>query len=186
MHAWTAADSLPAPLIVGCAPDRIDEEWALRAFDSACLALPDVAAHLTTGNFKGKTNPAVLTTLSVDGPGDTSRRRVRWALRADGEDLAVAGKRWWWEVSLNVLADGSAAPAVPADRLAVMCEVTRFSVLRGRMRGAQQLALLRYLWIDMLRSRDPEAVVIGGRHDWNRTWWQPATPGDVPSPRASS
>ncbi|MEU6553248.1 hypothetical protein ABZ915_23640 [Streptomyces sp. NPDC046915] len=177
MEAWRAPESLLAPLIVGCSAHRMDLEWIADAFDTACRCLPDVEAHLTQGNFKGKRSAAVLTALMVTSPGGDAAclRRVRWALCAEGEDLAQSGRRWWWEVALMALPHGAVQPAIPADRVPALCEVTRFSLYEGKVRGAQQLALLRHLWTGTLRSRDPELIVLGGQDRWDPGWWPTAT-----------
>jgi hypothetical protein len=74
-----------------------------------------------------------------------------------------------------VLKDGTAAPAIGSDRATAMLEVTRFTIHAGSMRGAWQLALLRHLWSDALRSQDQDMQIFGGQRDWKMSWITPAS-----------
>jgi hypothetical protein len=91
-----------------------------------------------------------------------------------------AAGAWWWELALYLPKSGLLAPAIPEAQTVALLQTTSFSVRQGAIRGLLQMALMRHLWIDTLRSLDPGATVLGGQHEWDPAWdrlvLQPAAP----------
>jgi hypothetical protein len=177
MKAWDAPASLLAPLVIGADKLTLGTSGVLDAFDAAVQCVPPVEASTWVGPMKRKRHPASIVLQPMTGDiAKPYNRRARLVVRNEGEAGEVAAHRWWWEVALVVLKGGTATPAIGPDRITAMLEVTRFTIHTGSMRGAWQLALLRYLWSDTLRSQDGDLQIFGGQRDWKMSWITPAAP----------
>ncbi len=169
-----------APLIVGANPDLVSSDDTVYALEAAMMGVPasravfsSVTAGVSHHKQPGHIGIAQLT-------GDRAKpyaRRYRLVLGTAAQSPTQASEAWWWELALYVPKSGSLAPAVPADQTAALLQATKLSSHRGIVRGFSQMALMRHLWIDALRSRDPQLTVLGGQHEWNPEWdrlFQPA------------
>jgi hypothetical protein len=171
MKPWDAHGSLLAPLVIGADRANPGSSGVLEAFDAAVNCVPSAETETWVGPLKRKRQSASIALQPVSAEmAKPYHRRARLVVRNPGESAETAADRWWWEVALVVLKDGTAMPAIGADRVTALLEVTRFTIQSGTMRGAWQLALLRHLWSETLRSRDQGMQVFGGQRDWKMNW----------------
>jgi len=177
MKAWDAPESLLAPLVIGASQVTPGSLGVLDAFDAAVGCVPAAETETWVGPMKRNRQSASITLQPVNAElAKPYNRRARLVVRNEGEAADIAAHRWWWEVALVVLKDGTAMPAIGQDRVTALLEVTRFTILSGTMRGAWQLALLRHLWSESLRSQDADIQILGGQRDWKMNWITPAAP----------
>lgn len=173
MKPWNAPDNVLAPLIVGANPDLVTSDDAGYALEAAMMGVPASRAVFSTvtAGISHHKHPGHIGIVQLTG--DKAKpyiRRYRLVLGTATQTPAQAAEAWWWELALYVPKSGMLAPAVPADQTAALLQATMLSSHRGTVRGFPQMALLRHLWIDALRSRDPRLTVLGGQHEWNPAW----------------
>ena len=173
MRPWTAPDNVLAPLIVGANPDLVAGDDVVYALEAAMMGVPAfraVFSTMTAGvshhQHAGHIGIAQLT----DDKAKPYIRRYRLVLGTGTQKPTQAAEAWWWELVLHLPKSAMLAPAVPAEQTAAMLQVTMLASHQGAIRGLLQMALMRHLWIDTLRNRDPGLTVLGGQHAWNPEW----------------
>jgi hypothetical protein len=180
MEAWDEPDSLLAPLIVGVHKDEDDNAYFVsRTLYGAFQSIPTTTIQrLIKEPMKIKQTQKTYGQSMVWLMGDAAKpylRRVRLVQVPPGQAPTKVGQGLVvWEVGYLQLNDGVAEPAIGKDLIAVILEVTTFQAQGGVVLGAPQLALLRHLWVEGMRSYDPDLVVVGGQTRFEEHWWRSA------------
>lgn len=173
MKPWNAPDNILAPLIVGANPDLVTTDDVVFAAEAAMMGVPAFRAvfSTTTAGVSHHRQPGHIGIAQITG--DDAKpyaRRYRLVLGTQAQKPGQALDIWSWELALFLPKSGMLAPAVPAGQTAALLQATMLTAQEGMIRGVLQMALMRHLWIDTLRSRDPELTVLGGQHEWNPAW----------------
>jgi hypothetical protein len=173
MKPWTAPDNILAPLIVGTDPKLVTAIDTVNALEAAMMGVPAFRAVFSTktAGVSHHRHPGHIGLAQLTG--DKAKpyfRRYRLVLGAEGQNPSRAAESWWWELSVFLPKDGLLAPAISETQTAALLQVTSLTARQGAIRGLFQMALLRHLWIDALRNRDPQLTVLGGQHEWNPAW----------------
>jgi hypothetical protein len=185
VKTWNAPDNILAPLIVGADPDLVTGADTVYALESAARGVPAFRAvfSTTTAGISHHKHPGHIGIVQISG--DKAKpylRRYRLVLGTENQSPGQAAESWWWEMALYLPKSELLAPAIP-DRqaTAALLQSTSFSVHQGKIRGLPQMALMRHLWIDTLRTLDPGLTVFGGQHEWDPAWDRLLQPPAAPA-----
>jgi hypothetical protein len=170
---WNAPDNILAPLMVGADPDLVTGADTVYALEAAARGVPASSAvfSTSTAGFSHHKHPGHIGIAQIAG--DKAKpyiRRYRLVLGTEGRNPQQAAESWWWELALYLPKNGLLAPAIPEEQTVALLQATSFCVHQGTIRGLIQMALMRHLWIDTLRSLDPALTVFGGQHEWDPAW----------------
>jgi hypothetical protein len=178
VELWQEPDSIVAPLVVGIHPD-VDKraphvEYTL--YGTHRSIPPTSVVRLVKQPRQVKRTEVTYSRQTQWVEGDGAKPyifRVRLIDIAPGvQPNQVSPSLRIWEVGLVTAARGAAAPAIGDDLITVVLEVSNFVVAQGVVLGAPQLALFRHLWIETLRTYDPDLVVAGGQTRFEPHWWR--------------
>lgn len=177
MNLWNAPESLFAPLIAAVPPGTA---WAGfgNALISAQQSVPRaVINYRITRRFKfvHEQRDRTLVWQSSDET-KTFNSRIYLIDLPRERTLNHLGPCVLWEVGLSHLRSGLCQPAVPEVFDSAILQISKFRLSNGTIAGAPQLALLRHLWAENVRSASPEAIVFGGQHHWDDSWWAEILP----------
>lgn len=178
MKAWNAPDSITAPLLVGL-PEVPGATGVTVLLMQAANSLPQmpITYEVKKNAFKAS-YPVFSRTMGmfVGEAASPYMARIRLVdVSPDESPLTEKLSLVCWEVGLILLDAGAASPAITGVHRVGMLDVTRFQLQSSTLVAAPQLALLRHLWVSLVLEEYPGAMVMGGQHRWEDSWWTEET-----------
>jgi hypothetical protein len=174
MELWSDPDSVFAPLIIGTMPDEKGKVshlgYALRAAMGSVPPVRNVIKAGLRGKLVSVTRKTALRQGEKINPYLVGAQL--YETRSLVEKPDTIRQEVVWEVGLMGIPSEAAPSQISSDLSCYALELTHLKVTGNRPQGLLQLALLRNLWVDNLRAREPGLVVFGGMHRFNEVWWQ--------------
>lgn len=175
MNRFDAPGSIFAPIVAAVPPDT---QWGgfSAAAEAAKGSIPvSSETYRVTRRFRLTRVPQVRNRLVGFWTGDSAKPftcTVRLYDRPPEQTSAIAMGETLWEVGISHLKKGLCEPAVPAAYDVAMLQVSAFKLHPAGISGAPQLALFRHLWAAAVLGASPGAIVFGGQHQWDDSWWR--------------
>jgi hypothetical protein len=167
-----------APLVISTSAEYTE---VLCAFIAATASIPLVEVHTKGHGLLGgglKQKPILISRKANYWIGASNKPYEVCAHLAETEafegstDLLRTEPNW--QVGLYKVVSGGIGEGLPQGELCFALELIWTRIVSNAPQGIIQLALLRHLWIENLKTYDPKIIVLGHGHDFDEEWWLPS------------
>jgi hypothetical protein len=169
---WSDPESVLAPIVVGAHEVSGYFLYPGGALRAAAGAIPP-CGNQVKAVLRKATHPRIRKAVCNSGdPAKPFSYVVQLVEVGENEPRPIPLGHVLWSAGLTPL--GKDVPGLGPDVEGFALEVNFIKVTgKGMLFAGLQLALLRHLWVEYMRTYDPDLIVMGGQTRFDDEWWRP-------------